>query len=220
MSASSANKTPILGNSQATAAQMWAYLKSLNPQAPNYADLYLQIGNKYGVRGDLAFAQSIKETGAWKYGGSVQPDQNNFAGLGAVSPKTQGASFDTPAEGIEAQIQHLYGYATTAPLPEGTEIVDPRWDILVQSGLRGSAPYWENLNGKWAVPGDGYGQDIVRIHNRILQMPGGKPALSWKEEAVKRLKEEGLITSDHNPDDYVTWAELGVVIGRLIDKLE
>lgn len=62
-------KTPILGTSEATAGQMRAFVRRVNPGAPDYAQLYLEIGAKYGVRGDLAFAQAIKETGYWRFGG-------------------------------------------------------------------------------------------------------------------------------------------------------
>jgi N-acetylmuramoyl-L-alanine amidase len=220
MSAETANKTAIMGTAIADASQMGAYLRTINPQAPDYSQLYLDIGQKYGVRGDLAFAQAIKETGYWRFGGSVKSDQNNFAGLGAVNRNTSGAAFSSPEEGIEAQIQHLYGYATKDPLPEGTTIVDPRWNVLVQSGLRGTAPYWEDLNGKWAVPGNSYGQDIVDIWQKILEMPKSQPALDWKTKAMNFLTTEGLITSEHDPNTPVTWAELGVVIKRLQQKLK
>ena len=61
------------------------------------------------------------------------------------------------ADGVEAHIQHLYAYATTADLPEGCELVDPRFKYV----KRGIAPLWKDLNGRWAVPGDGYGESII-----------------------------------------------------------
>lgn len=76
-------KTPILGSSVAAAEQMRQYLKSIHPQAPDYVSLYLQMEKEEGVRADVAFAQSILETNAWRFGGTVTPDMNNFAGLGA-----------------------------------------------------------------------------------------------------------------------------------------
>ena len=60
-----------------------------------------------------------------------------------------GAFFDSPADGVEAHIQHLYAYATTAPLPSGKELLDPRF-VLVK---RGCATCWIDLGGKWATPG-------------------------------------------------------------------
>ncbi len=220
LSAEAVNKTAILGEAQADAYQMNTFLHRVNPQAPLYAELYLSIGKLYGIRGDLAFAQAIKETGYWRFGGSVRADQNNFAGLGAVSNQTQGASFPTPAEGIEAQIQHLYGYATKAPLPAGTRPVDPRWGILVQSGLRGTAPFWEDLNGKWAVPGQGYGQDIVALWQEMLKLPKAEEPVNWKQTAMRWLTSEGLITSEHDADSPVTWAEFGVVLSRFKAQMD
>lgn len=190
-------KTPIFGKSTATVEQMREYLKQKNPDAPDYAQLYLDIGAKYGIRGDLAFCQSIKETGAWKFGGQVKPDQNNFAGLGATNGGASGASFQTPAEGIEAQIQHLWGYATTDDLPSGTVVVDPRFDLLAQVGKRGSAPNWEDLNGKWAVPGNGYGESIVSMWKEMCEIETPKKdgvtekAIELIKQVLEELKRRG-----------------------------
>lgn len=213
--ATTTNGTPIMGEPQIAADQMISFLRSVNPTAPDYTDLYLQLGRIYHVRGDLAFAQSILETDYWRFGGTVKPEQNNFAGLGADSRTEQGASFATPALGIEAQIQHLYGYATTAPLPAGRAVVDPRFGLLQSSGLRGSATTWESLNGKWAIPGTTYGQDILRIGAQIAAVPPADPG-AWKRDALQWLADRGLINSPHDPDAPVTWAEFGTVLRRLM----
>jgi hypothetical protein len=217
--ATSGEKTPILGLPQATIGQMRSFLRSLNPNAPDYSKLYLDIGREYGVRGDLAFAQAIHETGAWKFGGSVRAGQNNFAGIGATSPTEGGASFATPAEGIEAQIQHLFGYATTKPLPAGKATVDPRFELLSRAGLRGTAPNVEDLNGKWAFPGTNYGQMIVNIWRRILATPElpnyASDTVDWRQEALQWLESMELINSPHDPNAPVTWAEFGTVLQRL-----
>ena len=42
------------------------------------------------MRGDVAFAQSLHETGFFKYGGIVLPTQNNYAGIGALNGNTKG----------------------------------------------------------------------------------------------------------------------------------
>ncbi|WP_335871111.1 hypothetical protein [Bacillus sp. 2205SS5-2] len=55
-----------------------------------------------------------------------------------------GATFQSPKEGVLAQLQHLYVYSSTEDLSEGYPLVDSRF-TLVQ---RGSATYWTNLNGK------------------------------------------------------------------------
>ena len=48
-----------------------------------------------GVAGDLAFAQSIIETGYFNFSARVLPSYNNFSGLGAVDGGTGAATFAT-----------------------------------------------------------------------------------------------------------------------------
>ena len=178
----------ILGRAEATAEQMAAYLlsKNKNPRISmpvlDFCKLYLSEGEKEGVRGDGLFAMSCKETGFFKFTGTVTPDQNNFSGLGTVSATVKGAYFPDAATGILAQAQHAKGYATKDAL--NYPCVDPRYDLLIRYGKAGTAPNWEDLGGKWAVPGydtnkydslddanracDSYGYHIVRILNDIL----------------------------------------------------
>lgn len=79
----------------------------------------------YGVRADIAFAQMCKETKYQMFGGDVSSEQHNPAGLGAVGDGVAGASFVDWFQGIEAQFQHLFSYASTNALP-ARPIVDPR----------------------------------------------------------------------------------------------
>jgi len=157
-----AEKHPIADLKRATASQMESFLHKVNPDAPYLAEKYLAIGYEEGIRGDIAFAQAIKETGYFRFTGVVKKEQNNFAGLGVTGPGERGASFNTPEEGIRAHIQHLKAYANTEPLK--TPLVDPRFHLVE----RGTAPNWEDLNGKWAVPGEGYGESVIDIWKRIL----------------------------------------------------
>jgi hypothetical protein len=181
----------IMGNPQLTADQMEAYLAGETPRIktkmekagrefepmPKLAELYLQIGREYGIRGDIAYFQAVKETEYFQFTGSVQSWQNNYCGLWATgSPCTgeeslngadpdqarfekgvHGAIFSTPEAGIEAHIQHLYAYATKKVLPEGNVLVDPRFAIVD----RGISPTWLQLNARWAVPGTTYAQSIL-----------------------------------------------------------
>lgn len=133
---------------------MAEYLISKNPNAKSwaleYAKLYLEEGEAEGVRGDGAWIQSCKETGNFKFSGgtAVTFDQNNFCGMGVTSKGLKGNSFSTPRLGIRAQIQHLKGYATSAPLKNSC--VDPRYKYI---SPKGKSPTFEELAGKWAVPG-------------------------------------------------------------------
>lgn len=182
-------KTEILGQAQATAEQMAAYLLSVNP-APqismtvrDFCQLYLDQAAREGVRGDALFAQSCKETGNFAFRGTVKASQNNFAGLGAVNTETPGATFPDAATGILAQAQHAKAYATKGTL--SCPCVDPRYGLLVKYGKAGTAQHWEELGGKWAVPGydtkkyaslqeadaagDSYGYQIIKIMEMILK---------------------------------------------------
>lgn len=143
----------IIGKSECTASQMAQYLISKNPNAKSwaleYAQIYLEEGETEGVRGDGAWIQSCKETGNFKFEGgtAVTFDQNNFCGLGVTRKGLKGHSFETPRLGVRAQIQHLKGYATTTPLVN--PCIDPRYKYVT----KGCAPRFEDLAGKWAVPG-------------------------------------------------------------------
>ncbi|WP_031517835.1 stalk domain-containing protein [Desulfofalx alkaliphila] len=148
---------------------------------PDYlAELYIEIGKEYGIRGDLAFCQAVKETHYFQFTGDVKPYQNNFCGLWATGSPCSGAEplngvdpskawfekgvhglvFASPEIGVEAHIQHLYAYSTPKdiPLPANKELCNPRY-VLVN---RGSATTWQGLNARWAVPGTTYGQSIIQ----------------------------------------------------------
>lgn len=178
----------ILGDAYLTAEQLEEWIENETPRLqakqgaafqpiPDLAELYIEIGEEYGIRGDIAFCQAAKETGYWQFTGLVKPWQNNYCGLYATGkPLTgqeslngadpdqvflqegiSGAVFASPAAGVEAHIQHLYAYATKSPMPAGKVLLDPRFS-LVSKGL---APTWLKLNARWAVPGTTYGQSIL-----------------------------------------------------------
>ena len=164
-------KTPIAGKSVLSAGKLSAYLVSKVPineqKIPifpfEFAQWFIAIGESEGIRGDIAFCQAMKETGWLRFGGQVLSEQHNYAGIGATNDSGvgSGAWFSDVSQGITAQIQHLKAYASTETL--ASPCVDPRFSLV----KRGSAPNWEDLNGKWAVPGTTYGQDIVSIYKDI-----------------------------------------------------
>ena len=171
--------TPIMGTSTISAESMARLFVSTGHTYPS--EVYSQRGassitefcnqvilaaSSEGVRPEVVFAQAMLETGWLQFGGSVSADQCNFAGLGATGPQVGGARFDNVYQGLLAQSQHLKGYAVRMPL--NNVCVDPRYQILVDRGYLGIAPCLEDLNGLWAVPGDGYGQRITAIINRMI----------------------------------------------------
>jgi len=185
--------TPIMGQARATLAQAREWLHRRAPEWTPMADLYWSIAPGYGVRADVALAQACKETGFFRFGGLVKPEQNNFCGLGATGPGHPGASFRDRATGVGAHVQHLYAYATEDPLPDGAAKVDPRFDLV----KRGSAPYveWlgaaENPTGVgWAYPGKGYGRSIVRdyLSDLLATEEPEPPEVDWKARALAAEK--------------------------------
>ncbi|MBC8015138.1 MAG: glucosaminidase domain-containing protein [Sporomusaceae bacterium] len=170
------NDLTILGEPIATRKQCVEYVNRKNPQPllttsiDELVDAFYEEGIKEGVRPDVAFAQSLHETGNFRYGGDVLPFQNNYAGIGATGNKARGANFDNHIVGVKAQMQHLLGYATTRLPIE--PIVDPRYELLAKIPTKyGKVDTWQGLGGNWAVPGVGYGETILRIHREILEMP-------------------------------------------------
>lgn len=153
----------IQGTTLLAADEIERFVRRVNPNAPELAALYVQIGQVYGIRGDTAYAQAVHETGYFRFQDSVKASQNNFAGIGATG-KTEGATFKTPEEGVLAHIQHLYAYSSTEPLPPQYPLVDPRFGLV----QRGSAKAWNQLNGKWAVPGTNYSNMILEIYKLML----------------------------------------------------
>ena len=115
-----------------------------------------------GVCPEVLYAQVMKETGYLRYGNLVKAEQCNFGGVGATGPGHPGYTFSSVREGLRVQTQHLKAYATTEPL--NNACVDPRFGYV----KRGCAPKTTDLNGKWAVPGIGYGENINSIVLEVI----------------------------------------------------
>lgn len=166
----------ILGEAEATQEQMIAYINLHSPQpklnctVEEIVRYYYEEAAVEGIRPDVALCQAIKETGFFNYGGDVDPKQNNFCGLGATGNGAKGYSFVSPRRGVRAHIQHLAAYATKEELHN--PLVDPRYEVLVTRypQYHGAIQYWTGLNGRWAVPGTNYGQDILHLWREALNM--------------------------------------------------
>ena len=163
------DKVTILGPATISQERMVEYILSRNPQPKLSCSLeelvayYYEEAGDEGIRPDIALCQALKETGFFNYGNDVKPLQNNYCGLGALGNKVPGYTFFTPRRGVRAHIQHLVAYAANR-LPNH-RLIDPRFTILVEKypQYHGAAKYWPDLNGRWAVPGTTYGQDILRL---------------------------------------------------------
>ncbi len=167
---------PIMGNSSVTVEQMVSYFESAEVPYPaealskggadsieTFCQMYYEEATAEGVRPEVAFAQTMKETGWLQFGGDASVEQFNFAGLGTTGGGEPGNSYPDVRTGIRAQIQHLKGYATTDALNQ--ECVDDRYEYV----LLGCAPYveWlgqnENPDGTGWATAERYGYSIVEM---------------------------------------------------------
>ena len=165
----------ITGESKATENQAVAFLKKntknmklkLTPE--EIVRYYYEESAREGVRADLALCQALLETGYFKFGGTVKPDQNNFCGLGTTGKTVAGATFKTAEIGVRAHIQHLLAYSTERE-PK-TKIVDPRYDLVHKMRKKsGYLTTWHSLNGNWAMSSE-YSEKIFDLHSKMLTMP-------------------------------------------------
>ena len=177
-----AGQYPIMGNSDVTVQEMVDYFNASGEKYPaeelskggadsieTFCQLYYDEATAEGVRPEVAFAQTMKETGFLQYGGDASIEQFNFAGLGTTGNGVPGNSYPDVQTGIRAQIQHLKAYATSDPLKQ--ECVDDRYEYV----KKGSAPYvqWlgqqENPEGLGWATGDNYGYDIAGMIEDMME---------------------------------------------------
>lgn len=162
----------IYGLAIATEEQCVKFLLERNPRPQlsvtpeELVHYYFAEGAREGIRGDVAFAQAMKETGYFNYGGTVTPDQNNYCGLGTTSRTVKGGYFPTAEIGVRAHIQHLLAYSSTRRPAVG--IVDPRYELVRDIWGESCLTRWTELNGRWAVPGNYYGESILEMFEEIL----------------------------------------------------
>ena len=126
----------------------------------DYATWFIQDGRAEGIRGDIAFAQAVLETGGFANTDSVVA--NNFSGFGHYDNAPLGFIFPSPRVGVRAQIQLLKGYAVKKP-----NYANP----LVDKRLRGPAgccQTWGDLTTVWATDPT-YGPKVMLIYTSIVE---------------------------------------------------
>ena len=121
---------------------------------------YQTAGAATGVRFDVAFAQSIIETGYFSFpaGGQLTSQDNNFAGIGACDSCSHGWHFPDAQTGVSAQLQLLEAYASKQPVPT---------PLIGKVGVGGCCADWMALAGKWASS-TVYGISIMTIYQQML----------------------------------------------------
>lgn len=133
---------------------------------------YLQAGASEGIRGDVAFAQAVLETGGFSSPDSVT--LNNYAGIGHCDSCPSGWQFPSPEGGVLGQTQLLRIFADGL-LPAGGP--GPVLPALTpgRQGRRACCPTWESLTGVWASDPN-YGSHILGIYQQMLGLALTRPA--------------------------------------------
>ncbi|UFJ39300.1 glucosaminidase domain-containing protein [Brevibacillus humidisoli] len=212
--------TAIAGPALATVeqARQWAQSRSAAQAFIEVAAIYWRLGTDIGIRPEVAYAQSAKETAFGRFGGVVDRSFHNWCGLkttegGSSSDPNAHARFPDDETGVLAHMQHLALYA-------GVEVTGPIVDPRHFSFLRGTAETVEALGGKWAPSAD-YGQSIVRDYLTGLlatQVPA-PPADNrhWAQQAHDELRAAGYLLNDHSQSLDAPATE-GMVI-ELVNRL-
>jgi hypothetical protein len=189
-------KTPVMGPSLLNAQQLAAWysrhrgsnepqIPALNDNVAALAQIFIDQGRAEGVRGDIAFVQSMLETGWLSFRWSqIPPDAYNYAGIYAYDGRESlptckygdsapSRCMGTPQRGVLVQIQLLRSYADPTTKNLSGRLISAPGDRV------GAAPLWEYFGGTncpcgkliWASAPD-YGLRIIRMYSEALAESG------------------------------------------------
>ncbi len=215
--------TSILGVPQATAKQAQAWAKSRNATQVfvDLAPLYWQEAfGRGGVRPEVAYAQSAKETAFGRFGGVVPgPEWHNWCGLkttagGGNYEVSAHAKFPDDVAGVRAHLDHLALYAGAKGYPK-IDTPDPRHFPYIA----GTAKTVEELSGKWA--GSGYGESLVTDYLVGLmatdetEMTGGNGSVEELQRENELLKEQVLALRAHRDSLFEVIKQVKGVLAQI-----
>ena len=176
-----AGAIPVMGAAELTAAEITAWFEARNVKyrlagglpIADLVQLYMEEGTAENVRPELAFAQSIIETGS--FGNALD---SNYAGIGACDSCQGQPGFPTPRDGVRGQIQLLRNYAD--PTSRAANLANPPSPTIyghdpVRAGqlydtffAKGRTPTWNVMgNGNWATD-PGYAQKVLTVYFQMV----------------------------------------------------
>ena len=176
-----AGAIPVMGDAELTADEVTAWFVARNVKyrlsggisIGDLVKLYFDEGKAEHVRPELAFAQSIIETGS--FGNALD---NNYAGIGACDSCNGEPAFPSPQEGVRGQMQLLKNYAD--PASRAANLANPPSptiygnDPVAAANLydtffaKGRTPTWNVMgNGNWATD-PGYSQKVLTIYFQMV----------------------------------------------------
>ena len=219
-----ATHTPLISAGTFTGQQVFTAVVSQEPRT-EYTDLQVrEIVDRtihwcrtFGFNWDLVLSQMLHETGWFRYGGDVQPDQWNFAGLGATGG-VPGHRFPDIEAGVRAVVAHhaVYRWGREEDWPEhlrhhAGNHVDPRYQAVLSTGNAGRMIELGDYRGTWAVPGTRYPEAIIRTAQRIATYPTGEeppmvaddPRFQWIPDVSEFGYPPGTHGRGGKPIDYL-----------------
>jgi hypothetical protein len=235
-------KTPVMGPNLLSADQLARWynhvrggqkprLPALDDNIRRLAQIFIEEGRKEGVRGDIAFAQSVLETAWFTFPdyGQIRPWFNNYAGINAYDGRPPGTTceaetapsrcFPTPRIGVRTQIHLLRGYADASSARLGDRLRLPPPDRI------GAAPYWELFGGQsgtaiWATA-PYYGLRVLGIYSDAAVFNGARPeCFPFSSQSVRDPSGRGywLVTQDGRVHPIGSAPRLGDVAGMRLNR--
>jgi len=135
------------------------YRPRVSTPIADYARWFIEEGRTEGIRGDIAFAQAVLETGGFANNDTV--NANNFSGIGHCDSCDGGWKFPSPRLGVRAQIQLLKSYAVKKP-NYVNKLVDRRL-----RGPAGCCDTWGDLTTVWATDPT-YGPKVMLLYTSLV----------------------------------------------------
>ncbi len=191
-------KTPIIGKPQATVnqAKEWARNREALELFLNKADTFWHYGEVTGIRPEVAYALSARETAFKHHGGVIDISFHNWGGIktkdgGPDNDPDAHERFDTDDDGIRAVFNHMCAYVGKEPVgePHG------RYHTVMSTDWAGTIKTVEEMGHRWATDKN-YGQTLVENYLEELlatkepketEEPQ-KPGTNIWEEVINLLK--------------------------------
>jgi hypothetical protein len=176
-----AGAIPVMGDAELTPAEVTGWFESRNVKyrlsggisIGDLVQMYFEEGKAEHLRPELAFAQSIIETGS--FGNALD---NNYAGIGACDSCQGEPAFPTPRDGVRGQIQLLRNYAD--PASRAATLANPPSPTIYGNDpvaaassydtffAKGRTPTWNVMgNGNWATD-PGYAQKVLTVYFQMV----------------------------------------------------
>jgi peptidoglycan hydrolase CwlO-like protein len=176
-----AGAIPVMGDAELTPSQVTAWFEARGAKyrlaggisIGDLVQLYFEEGKAEHVRPELAFAQSIIETGS--FGNALD---SNYAGIGACDSCQGEPAFPSPRDGVRGQIQLLRNYAditsraSNLANPPSPTIYGNDPGAAAQSYdtffAKGRTPTWNVMgDGNWATD-PGYAPKVLTVYFQMV----------------------------------------------------